>query len=328
MNCWLNRLIWTPFFGKRSLDSRYQVEYIEHNYIHRVFMKFNLGLKFFAFSLFLCGTLGLLNWPLFAKTSSITAYNAWHHHNPSTPKGQLTSYQFSSRLLKNRREIRIYTPHSYHSTAKPYPLLIVFDGQAYTSQLIPGPTILDNLIGEGKIPPLIAVFVSSMDQSTRNRELPCYDLFGKSLVNELLPWLQNHFHVAAAPSQIILAGSSYGGLAAAYAAHCYPQHFGNVLSQSGAYRWRPSSFSENFWLAKQYESKPPLGIRFYLDVGDQETEKRKGDPSMIEANRHLRDTLVKRGYQVTYHEFCGGHDYDCWKETFASGLIALFQESD
>lgn len=287
-------------------------------------MKAASGLKFFALSLLLCGA---LYQPLLAKTGSIATNNAWYQKNPGTPKGRLTFYQFSSLLLKNRREIGVYTPPSYQSAAAPYPLLIVFDGQAYTSQLIPGPTIIDNLIGEGKIPPLVAVFVSSMDQTTRNRELPCNDLFGKSLVNEFLPWVQSHFHVAATPSQTILAGSSYGGLAAAYTALCYPQHFGNVLSQSGAYWWGPFSFSENFWLAKQYESKPPLGIRFYLDVGDQETEKRKGAPSMIEVNRHLRDTLVKKGYQVTYHEFRGGHAYDCWKETLATGLIALFQKS-
>jgi enterochelin esterase family protein len=240
------------------------------------------------------------------------------------PKGKLASYRFKSRLLKNKRDIWIYLPPSYQKKAAPYPLLIVFDGQAYTSQLIPGPTILDNLIGLGIIPPLVALFVSSMGQRERNLELPCYAPFIDSLIEELLPWLHQHYHVTYDPSQIIVAGSSYGGLAAAYAALRYPYQFGNVLSQSGAFWWQPPLISGP-WLVKQYAAQPPLPIRFYLDVGNQETESWGGKMSMVQVNHLFRDLLLTKGYQVTYHEFQGGHDYDCWRKTLAIGLIALMR---
>jgi enterochelin esterase-like enzyme len=240
------------------------------------------------------------------------------------PKGKLASYRFKSRFLKNKRDIWVYLPASYQKTAAPYPLLVVFDGQAYTSQLIPGPTILDNLIGSGTIPPLIAVFVSSMGQRERNQELPCYAPFIDSLVYELLPWLHQHYHMTYDPSQTTVAGSSYGGLAAAYAALRYPYQFGNVLSQSGAFWWQPPLLSGP-WLVKQYASQPMLPIRFYLDVGDQETGSWEKKMSMVQVNRLFRDLLVNKGYQVTYHEFRGGHDYDCWRKTLAIGLIALMK---
>jgi enterochelin esterase-like enzyme len=62
-----------------------------------------------------------------------------------------------------------------------------------------------------------------------------------------------------------VAGSSFGGLAAAYTALTMPERFGNVLSQSGSYWWwpgyRPDMPLEDVlgpdsgWLATRYRSE-------------------------------------------------------------------------
>ena len=44
---------------------------------------------------------------------------------------------------------------------------------------------------------------------------------------------------------------------------------------------------------------------------------------VLETNRHLRDVLLAKGYQVTYQQFLGGQDYLSWRGTFADGLLAL-----
>jgi enterochelin esterase-like enzyme len=67
-------------------------------------------------------------------------------------------------------------------------------------------------------------------------------------------------------------------------------------------------------------------VRFWLDAGLYEYERPPepaGAPSILEANRRLRDVLVERGYELHYAEFVGGHDYLCWQGTFADGLRAL-----
>lgn len=276
----------------------------------------------FDFRNLVFGLLAAIGLPL-AIFAAAPSQPSWDMPQPGNPKGNLASFYFKSRLLKNKREIWVYTPADYRTNGSPFPLLIVLDGQAYTSQLIPGPTILDNLIADGQIAPLVAVFISSIDQPQRNLELPCYAPFIDSLAVELLPWIYTHYHVSHQPDQTIIAGSSYGGLAAAYAALRKPELFGNVLSQSGAFWWQPSKNGTDLWLIKQYENSPKLPVKFYLDVGDQEIDESTARMSMVKVNRCFSDLLKRRGYEYSYQEFKGGHDYDCWKQTFATGLISL-----
>ena len=59
-----------------------------------------------------------------------------------------------------------------------------------------------------------------------------------------------------------IGGSSYGGLTSAHAAFRYPRVFGNVLSQSGSYWWKPEADEEQEWLAKQFAAARRKPLRF------------------------------------------------------------------
>lgn len=62
----------------------------------------------------------------------------------------------------------------------------------------------------------------------------------------------------------------------------------------------------------------------HLDVGVFDSRMLPGErPGIVLANRHTRNVLRAKGYSVHYSEFCGGHDYACWRGTFADGLLAL-----
>jgi enterochelin esterase family protein len=63
----------------------------------------------------------------------------------------------------------------------------------------------------------------------------------------------------------------------------------------------------------------------YMDVGLLEDGRRNlpGYPTMVEANRHLHEVLLRKGYDVHYSEFNGGHDYISWRGSIADGLAAL-----
>jgi len=47
------------------------------------------------------------------------------------------------------------------------------------------------------------------------------------------------------------------------------------------------------------------------------------DPTLLAANRNLRDTLQSKGYAVHFTEFNGNHGFLNWRGTLASSLIAL-----
>jgi len=230
-----------------------------------------------------------------------------------------TEHQLRSELLRNERRVWVYTP--FDCGTDEVGVVVFLDGHAYL-HLMSATRTLDTLIGRGLIPPLVAVFVDSLGP-LREVELPCNSLFADFLADELLPWISHQYAVSSDPGLRIIVGSSYGGLAAAFAALRRPDAFGNVLSQSGSFWWRPDGDSEHEFLARQAAESSLCPIRFSLDVGLLETEALPQAPSQLLANRHLRTVLRARGYHVDYMEFLGSHDEVCWSETLSDGLVAL-----
>lgn len=245
----------------------------------------------------------------------------WIEKNAEAPPGTLHMENIHSVILNNDRRISVYRPASYDPQAAAYPLAVIFDLDAYTT-LVPTPTILNNMIHAGAIPPVVAVLVGNAS-GARNRELPCNDDFARFLAVELLPWVRQRHHVTSQPEKVVVAGSSFGGLAATYFAFKYPQLAGNVLSQSGSYWWSPEGGAkqddpacEKEWLTRQFALAPRQPIRFFLEAGLHE--------SLLADNRHFRTVLEAKGYDIVrYAEFNGGHDYFCWRGSLSDGLIAL-----
>ena len=152
--------------------------------------------------------------------------------------------------------------------------------------------------------------------------------FAAFLADEVIPWVRQHWKVTRDPRRTIVTGSSAGGLAAAYVAFQRPDLFGNVLSQSGAF-WRGNEASNEApyeWLTGQIAASPRKDIRFLLEVGSRESRGALGGsaPSILEANRHLRDALRKKGYDVAYAEVPDGdHSPATWRQRLPAALAAV-----
>jgi APA family basic amino acid/polyamine antiporter len=248
------------------------------------------------------------------------------------PRGSVETIEVDSKILGNQRKVSIYTPPGYRAKGSTYGLLLLFDRRSYLSD-VPTPTILDNMQAEKAIPPMVAVLVDSRvtndpDGDARSRELPPNPKFQRFLREELVPLIRARYNVSTDPKRNVVAGSSYGGLAAAFTGLSSPDVFGNVVSQSGSYWWNPECcrsrdadmvfLSEDAgWLVKEFAAAPRKPLRFYMDVGLWETA------DMLLPNRILRSVLEGKGYEVTYREFTGGHDYVNWRGTLSDGLIAV-----
>ena len=270
-----------------------------------------------------------LNPRTFAGRSVVELPNApkepWLARDPAVAAGTLTTPILHSDVLKEDRSVAVYLPAGHRAgAADPYPLLVVFDGESFGSRsesAIQTRTILDNLSAAKKIRPTVAVLVNS--QGTRDRDLVCSEAFSDFLALELVPWCRREFNVSPDPAQTTAAGSSYGGLCAAYAAFRRPTVFGNVLSMSGSFSYfpgwqakKPENADETGWLTRQLATGPKLPVRFCLSVGRFES-------NLLRENRRLRDVLEAKGYRLDYFEYSGGHDYLGWRYAFVDGLVKL-----
>lgn len=232
-------------------------------------------------------------------------------------------HEFRSRRLRNIRPVWVYLPAAFAPRTVRYNLLIVFDGPAYQDP-IPTPRIVENLVSAGRLAPTVVVLVGNAPNA-RTKDLYHNPAFPDFLALELLPWLRRRFRVRPEPSRTVLAGSSFGGLAAAEAALRHPRVFGNVLAQSGSFLPLPiGGGNAPSSVMEQVAVMPRRPVRFYLDAGTLERSAMPGsEVSLLGSVHHLRDVLVAKGYRVEYAEFEGGHDYACWRGTLADGILRL-----
>ncbi|WP_142258873.1 enterochelin esterase [Thermopolyspora flexuosa] len=220
---------------------------------------------------------------------------------PGVPRGTVHEH-----VLDGRR-VWVHTPAA---GAGPYPVLVLLDGDVWKDM---APTTMDNLVADRVVPPMVVVMPDAVDRDTRHAELACHEPFVRFLADRLLPWAQAEHGVTADPARTIIAGQSFGGLTASFAAFLAPERFGNVLSQSGSYWW---SDDDPEWLTRRYAAAERRPVRFYLEAGRLEW-------LLLDENRRFAATLRDKGYDITFREFHGGHDYACWRGGLADGLIHL-----
>lgn len=248
----------------------------------------------------------------------------WIPVRTDIPPGVVERHIIRSDILGNERPVWVYTPPKYTSDGSPYLLLLMTDGQidALSGR---AQALLDNLLATGAIPPLVAVMVSSIDGPSRNREMADRaESLLRFLTTELLPWVQSAYHVTTAPEHTIVFGGSGGGKVAILAALRNPDIFGNVIALSASV---VGSAAEPEWPIRAWVQAPLLPVRWYLRAGRRETRPLADQvmPNYLLANRHLRDVLEAKGYEVHYIEDHGAHDTIWGPQTLSDGLQTLFK---
>lgn len=236
----------------------------------------------------------------------------------------ITRFDFINPRLGNSRMITVSRPRGLDPADPRAVLLFLFDGEKTLTEM-DAPRMLDTLTRQGRLPPVVAVFIPSLDNATRTQELPGNDTFADVLADDLLPQVLAQTGLRADPARTVLAGASYGGLGAATVALRRPDAFGNVVSMSGSFWWAPKGADTDGtpFVATEVAAKAPLPVRFFLSAGAFETA-RKDSAGILETSRSLRDTLRLRGYTALWRQYSGGHDWIVWRGALADGMIALF----
>jgi len=245
-------------------------------------------------------------------------------------RGKCRMYRIRSRILGDSRRVWLYEPPGFRPGLKPPRVAFFFDGFCCTTPIYPVPTVLDNLLHEELVPPIVGVFIDARGWcSDRWKDMiDCPEPFGRFLVHELLPWVERKLGIHCRPNSTALAGFSGGGLSALRYALAYPQHFRLVLSHSGSF-WAedPVRHEPGAVIGAILRWPRPLPLRVYMEAGIYENRAGDSGVTLLDANRHVRDVLRLKGYQLTYREFTGGHDVTCWRQSLVDALMVLFGRS-
>jgi enterochelin esterase-like enzyme len=134
---------------------------------------------------------------------------------------------------------QVYTPAHYEELVG-LAAIYVTDAHEYTDPRMGSmPTVLDNLIVDGTIEPILAVFIDPRDTKTgRNRresEFLGNTNYAAFIAEELVPLIDRTYSTAPTPDRRAILGVSYGGVNAAYCGLTYPGVFHLVAMQSPAF---------------------------------------------------------------------------------------------
>jgi enterochelin esterase-like enzyme len=225
--------------------------------------------------------------------------------------GRVEEFDFASARLLNTRRVHIYLPAAYgRDSAARFPTLYVHDGGEYLDHARM-PTVMDNLINAGEIPPIIAVMIDPMD---RRREYRANTDYCDFLCTEFVPMIDSRFRTAANRESRGVMGASLGGMISAYTALSQPQMFSKVGGQSSALH-----YAENE-LNSLLDEVQDLRLRFYLDVGTYE-------PRFIPANQRFFARLEQKGWPCRYQEIAGAHNWTNWRSHLKDLLVFLWGTS-
>ncbi len=178
--------------------------------------------------------------------------------------------------------------------------------------------MVDHLIETGRIPTLVVALTDLRSASEVERYRPTVH----AVVDTVLPYLRAHYRATSDPGAVVIAGTSRRGMVSAIVAFERPEAIGNVLSMSGSFYWKPADEVEYEWVPTRVAAWPARDVRFYLAAGWLETVVTPTNRGhyMVSTNRHMRDVLRARGYDLRYVEFNGVHSELNWQDWLAAGL--------
>lgn len=237
------------------------------------------------------------------------------------------------------RQVSVYVPKQYVAgTADPF--IVGADGP---DELLF--TVLDNLIGAGKVPAMIAISVGngSGDAQGSERGLE-YDtmsgVYAEFIEKEVLPLVESKCQVKLTkdPEGRAAMGGSSGGSCALIMAWYHPEWYHRVLTYSGTYinqQWPYNpQMPQGAWGFHDHiiQKSRPKPLRIWLEVGDQDLFNpnimRDGMHDWVLANENMAKVLAAKSYQYqfVFARDAGHVDHKVKKQTLPEALEWLWKD--
>jgi enterochelin esterase family protein len=224
----------------------------------------------------------------------------------AAPAGELIADTLTSRALGGPRRVWYYLPPGYAAAADTlYPVVYVLDGANYVEKMNV-PKVLDHLIANKSIPPVMAVFSEPADRQEEYSRNPRWRAF---VTSELVPQVDKRFRTFSAPDQRVILGSSLAAYGAVDLAVEFPSMFGLCAAIA------PPAQAATL-IANQARARAAvMSIRFFVMGGVYD--------AMIDGARNLRTTLDEFNAPVSYLEVSEGHNTNTFRAHLDDALRAL-----
>ena len=245
----------------------------------------------------------------------------WESGPLTDPK---TLIAFETHNIDYKRQITVYIPAQYVAGTDA-PFMVCHDGPGARPRNMDLPHILDNLIAQKRIPPILAIMIANGGGDGRGTERGKeYDtmsgMYADYIESEVLPRVEKNCDVKLTkdPDGRATMGNSSGGSAALIMAWYRTDLYHRVLTTSGTFvnqQWpfNPETpggawdFHESL-----IPNSPQKPIRIFMAVGDKDllnpNVMRDNMHDWVQANNRMAKVLKDKGYHYQYL-FCrnAGH---------------------
>lgn len=207
------------------------------------------------------------------------------------------------------RTVILYVPEGKHEDL---PVILYADGKDYEKFVRPQ-FIVQNLIDQGKIPPVAVALVPPKDRMQEYWKGS--EAYEKYIVEDVLPALRSRAKITNDARRVFVGGASLGGLISMRLAEHYPDQIaGGVHSQSGAFWASPGVFAKSALVRLHPD------IRLFIEWGRYEGVLTVSNDRMTDALRRL---FREHGVHVTSE----GHNWAAWRGRFARGVEYLLGQT-
>jgi enterochelin esterase-like enzyme len=247
------------------------------------------------------------------------------------PHGKVVPVSYKNFAGADKR-MHIYLPPGYEkSDTTRYPVLYLNHGggdddSKWSNTEANGGhagAILDNLIAEGKVKPMIIVMPNTRgtvqpNPPPMNEDDPCTQEFLK----DIIPHVDTHYRTKASRENRALAGLSMGGFVVMHTGLSRLDTFSELyVYSSGHFPDVLSRFEERFGdLLKDPETNSKFRVPFYMAQGETDIALRNGQGNMAIVNKYgLRNFWVLS---------TGGHEWANWRRYLWQTAQIMFPDCD
>jgi len=249
----------------------------------------------------------------------------------NVPHGQVRELTYFSNLTGSWRPVFVYTPASYESGKKKYPVVYIHHGggEDHRGWIQQGrtATIMDNLIASGLAEEMIVVSVNSnvpaAPGSRGGYNWEGMQPYRTELIDNIIPFIESNFRVKADKHSRAMCGLSMGGGQSWYVGLRSTDTFANVgLFSSGIFGGIQEA---NFDLERECPGILTATSQFnaahdvfFISCGEQ-------DPR-ITYTKATAEKMKAAGIKVSFSSYPGDHEWQVWRKSFAEFAQMLFKK--